>query len=343
VLHRFKIAVPFVIAVLVLVAALQVTGGPGVAEQLHASGEVLYFAQSPSSATPCPNDVVVNPLLAFLMYKDTGKTPETMWCTMPPICSSADVDCSLESCNACDAADETYIYWWNLTSLPYYQDVVEININSSSEQSTTATPSCKLFYDDETDSGWISSSTNDFDIEFDFDHCTYRTPTDYDSRRVQNDLTFHDEGYDSPCWTIGGTNTDYLTGMADGNFAVFDYNYQHHNGYGNGEIIVDFGEMIKTNVYGTLEVKTKNPAPGKYALFAGYGVVYYWHSTLGWQVVTDSGNWWASNGWGPELEIGAIETQYLRFQFLGPWNGEEIDAASGIDSIRIGNHIPYVP
>jgi hypothetical protein len=131
-------------------------------------------------------------------------------------------------------------------------------------------------------------------------------PVENQFNRVSNDVTFHSAGYDDPCWDIGVSAPNYLAGKENGTYAWFDYDYQHHNGYGGGEIVVDFGEEITTTSTGSVKVKTKNPYTGGYTgLFKQSGVIYKSTNAVDFYQV-DTGTWWASDGWGSDMEIGAL-------------------------------------
>jgi hypothetical protein len=262
---------------------------------------------------------------------------EDIICGTAPKCVN-DIDCTLEYSTYADGLGlgDAVIEWNDLGGMGAFVDDVGLIMTGTVDLVYAITDGlCVATYTDDTVEYGLTDHDPTINIVWKDIWCGVRYGDSLENVQVQNDVTFHSAGYDNSCWDMGTDDEHYLIGDQDGAVALFDYDYTHHNGYGNGEIIVNMGAVITTTVDGALKVKTKNPIPTKTALFYQSGKVYTWNAGTSTWDDKGPGTWWATNDWGPEFDLGAVSTQFIKLKFEGPWDGDEIDAMSGIDAVRV--------
>lgn len=158
--------------------------------------------------------------------------------------------------------------------------------------------------------------------------------------KVANDTTYHSSGYDDPCWEQDLTNPTYAMDYANQEFTVFDYDYQHHDGYGRAEIIFDMGEVITADYYGVYKIKVKNPynVSDTKLLTTGH-MVEVSEDGSSWELAS-AGPWWPY----PEERVdhfseGSLPNgepfRYIKFEYIPNPYGSSVDASMGVDSLRI--------
>lgn len=168
---------------------------------------------------------------------------------------------------------------------------------------------------------------------------TYYYVTALYATQVANDTTFHPAGYDNPCFTMTVTNPTNIIGVNDDAVTRFVYNYQHHNGFGQGEIMVDFGATLTTNASGAVQVRNANPYLSANPLFADWVDISGSTDGAAWTVYFNTDTWF-NNGalnWAPARTIGARTFRYLRFRYNSALPGGPYAADAGIDAIRVSN------